>query len=102
MAARIRKGDKVVVLSGRDKGRSGEVIEMRRTDGLGMHVSVSPDPSTGGPVFAVEVVQLDPATGDWLHDAEPVTGAQTYPTRDEWQSAIATLRRTGKLPSHFS
>ena len=29
MAARIRKGDKVVVITGRDKGRSGEVIEMR-------------------------------------------------------------------------
>ena len=26
MAARIRKGDKVVVLSGRDRGRSGEVV----------------------------------------------------------------------------
>ena len=29
MAAKIRKGDKVVVLTGRDKGRSGEVIEVR-------------------------------------------------------------------------
>ena len=29
MAAKIRKGDKVVVLSGRDKGRTGEVIEVR-------------------------------------------------------------------------
>ena len=29
MAAKIRKGDRVVVLSGRDKGRTGEVIEMR-------------------------------------------------------------------------
>jgi large subunit ribosomal protein L24 len=28
MAARIKKGDKVIVLSGRDKGRSGEVIEV--------------------------------------------------------------------------
>jgi large subunit ribosomal protein L24 len=28
MAAKIRKGDKVVVLTGRDKGRVGEVIEM--------------------------------------------------------------------------
>ena len=28
MAAKIKKGDKVVVLSGRDKGRSGEVIEV--------------------------------------------------------------------------
>ena len=32
MAAKIRKGDKVVVLTGRDKGRSGEVIEVRPTE----------------------------------------------------------------------
>jgi large subunit ribosomal protein L24 len=29
MAAKIRKGDKVVVLVGRDKDRTGEVIEVR-------------------------------------------------------------------------
>ena len=29
MAAKIRKGYKVIVLTGRDKGRSGEVIEVR-------------------------------------------------------------------------
>jgi large subunit ribosomal protein L24 len=28
MAAKIRKGDKVVVLTGRDKGRTGEVVEV--------------------------------------------------------------------------
>lgn len=28
MAAKIKKGDKVVVISGRDKGKKGEVIEM--------------------------------------------------------------------------
>ncbi len=28
MASKIRKGDKVVVLAGRDKGRSGEVIQV--------------------------------------------------------------------------
>jgi large subunit ribosomal protein L24 len=33
MAAKIRKGDKVVVLSGRDRGRTGEVIEVRPDDG---------------------------------------------------------------------
>ena len=32
MAAKIRKGDKVVVLTGRDKGRNGEVIEVRPAD----------------------------------------------------------------------
>ena len=31
MAAKIRKGDTVVVITGRDKGRRGEVIEVRRT-----------------------------------------------------------------------
>jgi large subunit ribosomal protein L24 len=32
MAARIRKGDKVVVLTGRDKGRTGEVIQVMRDE----------------------------------------------------------------------
>jgi large subunit ribosomal protein L24 len=31
MAAKIRKGDKVVVLAGRDKGRTGEVVEVNPT-----------------------------------------------------------------------
>jgi large subunit ribosomal protein L24 len=29
MAAKIRKGDRVMVLSGREKGRTGEVFEVR-------------------------------------------------------------------------
>jgi large subunit ribosomal protein L24 len=33
MAAKIRKGDKVIVTTGRDKGRTGEVIEVRPADG---------------------------------------------------------------------
>src|ERR1700755_785691 len=32
MAAKIRKGDKVIVLTGRDKGRTGEVIQVLRTE----------------------------------------------------------------------
>jgi large subunit ribosomal protein L24 len=32
MAAKIRKGDKVIVLAGRDKGRTGEVVEVRPTE----------------------------------------------------------------------
>jgi large subunit ribosomal protein L24 len=31
MAAKIKKGDKVVVLTGRDKGRSGEVLSIDRS-----------------------------------------------------------------------
>ena len=33
MGAKIRKGDKVVVLTGRDKGRTGEVFELRPSEG---------------------------------------------------------------------
>jgi len=33
MAAKIRKGDKVVVLAGRDKGRTGEVIAVHPAEG---------------------------------------------------------------------
>ncbi len=33
MASKIKKGDSVIVIAGRDKGRSGEVIEMRGEDG---------------------------------------------------------------------
>ena len=33
MAAKIKKGDKVIVLTGRDKGRTGEVIELKPAEG---------------------------------------------------------------------
>ena len=36
MAAKIRKGDKVIVLNGRDKGRTGEVFEVRPTEGTAL------------------------------------------------------------------
>ena len=36
MAAKIRKGDKVIVLNGRDKGRSGEVFEVRPDENVAL------------------------------------------------------------------
>jgi large subunit ribosomal protein L24 len=36
MAAKIRKGDKVIVLTGRDKGRTGEVFEVRPSEGTAL------------------------------------------------------------------
>jgi len=32
MAAKIKKGDKVVVLAGRDKGKAGEVVQVMPTE----------------------------------------------------------------------
>jgi large subunit ribosomal protein L24 len=42
MAAKIKKGDKVIVLSGRDKGRTGQVSSVNPTEGraivAGVHI----------------------------------------------------------------
>ena len=40
MAAKIRKGDKVIVLTGRDKGRTGEVFEVRPGDNKALVLSL--------------------------------------------------------------
>ena len=32
MGAKIKKGDTVIVIAGRDKGRTGEVVEVRRAE----------------------------------------------------------------------
>jgi len=36
MAAKIKKGDKVVVLAGRDKGRTGEVVQVMPKDDVAL------------------------------------------------------------------
>ena len=36
MAAKIRKGDKVIVLNGRDKGRTGGVFEVRPDENVAL------------------------------------------------------------------
>ena len=77
MAAKIRKGDTVVVLTGRDKGRSGEVLRVMPdehrvlVDGINMvtkHKRPSPM-SAGGieriaaPLQISNVAFKDPKTG---------------------------------------
>ena len=76
--AKIRKGDKVVVLSGKDKGRTGEVTKVSPKEGKlvvsGVNVAVrhrkpSQQNPQGGlerkeaPLFASKVALADPKTG---------------------------------------
>ena len=77
MAAKIRKGDKVVVLTGRDKGRAGEVVEVRPTEsralvrGVNMvkrHQRQTPQQEGGiiskeGPVHLSNLAIADPKDG---------------------------------------
>jgi len=78
MAARIRKGDTVVVISGKDKGKTGKVMRVLREDdrvvieGINLvkrHTRPSPRNPSGGilereqPLHACKVMPLDPKTG---------------------------------------
>jgi large subunit ribosomal protein L24 len=77
MAAKIKKGDKVVVLTGRDKGRSGEVVEVRPADnralvrGIHMvkrHQRQTPQQEGGiiskeGPIHLSNLALADPKDG---------------------------------------
>jgi large subunit ribosomal protein L24 len=78
MAARIRKGDTVVVIAGKDKGRTGKVLEVRPRDervvveGINMvrrHVKPSVADPQGGiksreaAIHISNVALRDPKTG---------------------------------------
>jgi large subunit ribosomal protein L24 len=77
MAAKIKKGDKVMVLAGRDKGRSGEVLQvMPKEDraivnGVNMvkrHQRQTPQQEGGiiskaGPIHLSNLALLDPKDG---------------------------------------
>ena len=77
MAAKIRKGDKVIVLTGRDKGRSGEVIEVRPSEsralvrGVNMvkrHQKQTPQREGGiiskeAPIHLSNIAVADPKSG---------------------------------------
>jgi large subunit ribosomal protein L24 len=77
MASKIKKGDTVIVLTGRDKGRSGEVLKVLPTDnrvlvdGVNLvkkHKKASPT-SAGGietmaaPLHISNVAHKDPRSG---------------------------------------
>lgn len=67
-------------------------LEMHVPSGLGLRRSLGADPDTGRPVFGVERLRLDRATGDVLGSAgdDP---AEEFETQAEWEAAIEMRRR---------
>jgi large subunit ribosomal protein L24 len=78
MAARIRKGDTVIVLSGKEKGKTGKVMRVLREDdrvlveGVNLvkrHTRPTPRNPSGGilereqPIHACKVMPVDPKSG---------------------------------------
>jgi large subunit ribosomal protein L24 len=79
MAAKIKKGDKVIVLTGRDKGRQGEVVRVWPKEGrlvvsglnlVKRHTRPSQADPQGGiktkeaPLHISNVAFVDPKTGE--------------------------------------
>ena len=67
-------------------------LEMHLGDGAGLHLFVQQDPETAAPVYGVESVQLDPQTGDWLHDASGWAEPRMLSTPGSWRDLIQELR----------
>lgn len=94
-----------LILEGREQGAGWIVLhqtdnplapyrrlEMHLKSGAGLHAFIEPDPDTGGPLFGVELVQLDPQTGDWLSDVPALAERQTFSGRQQWEQAARQLR----------
>ena len=80
MAAKIKKGDRVVVTAGRDKGRSGEVRQVMRTENRAIVAGVNivrrhtrQTPQTEGGILTKEA----PIHLSNLAIADPKTGKPT-------------------------
>jgi large subunit ribosomal protein L24 len=77
MAKRIRKGDQVIVIAGRDKGKTGEVVRVAGDKVVVSNINIvkrhtKPNPQAGqpggviereAPIHASNVMLLNPATG---------------------------------------
>jgi hypothetical protein len=63
-------------------------LEMRLSDGAGIHAFVELDPETGGPLYGLESIQLDAQTGDWVTDAQGLTARRTFPDAASWADGI--------------
>jgi hypothetical protein len=66
-------------------------LEMRVADGLGLHLYVDFDPSTAGPVYGLNMLQLDPATGDWRGEAASPAAAE-FDRPEPWDAEAHRLR----------
>ena len=64
---------------------------MHVPDGLGVHSYIDIDPSTFLPLYWIETLQLDPATGEFTDkDARPER--RQFTDRAEWLDTLAAIK----------
>ena len=71
-------------------------LEMRLSDGAGVHSFIELDPETGDPVYGLEQIQLDPQTGDWVTDAEALMSRTMFADAAAW--AVGVAAAGGSVP----
>ena len=67
-------------------------VEMSLASGRAVAVSTMMDPETMTPRFALEGLELDPATGE-AAASDPIAPRREFADPDEWRAAAAELRR---------
>ena len=102
MAARIKKGDLVVVIAGGDKNKTGKILEIRNkqdrvvVEGINRvwkHVKPNQQNPQGGriqkeaPIHMSNVMPVDPDDGQGHAGQDDGQGRQEEPHRQEWRDA---------------
>jgi large subunit ribosomal protein L24 len=103
MAAKIKKGDTVIVIAGRDKGRAGEVIEMRREDGRVLIRGVNmvkrhqrQTPSQGGGIISKEApIHLSNVALADPKDGKPTRVGFKFIGKGEDRKKVRLAKRSG-------
>jgi hypothetical protein len=68
-------------------------VEMHVPTGAGLRQTLEADPMTGAPRYSLELIPLDPATGDQLPvPADLVTVQETFDDPTEWMAAVEAKR----------
>ena len=68
-------------------------VEMHVPTGAGLRQTLEADPMTGAPRYSLEVVPLDPATGDRLPvPADLVAVEESFSDPTEWMAAVEAKR----------
>src|ERR1700688_1975073 len=103
MAAKIKKGDTVIVIAGRDKGRTGEVIEMRSAAGRALvrgvnvvkrHQKQSASQEGGiiskeAPIHLSNIALADPK------DGKPTRVGFKFVGKDDDRKKVRVAKRSG-------
>ena len=103
MAAKIRKGDKVIVLTGRDKGRTGEVIEVRPDQGRALVRGVNmvkrhqrqTAQQEGGIISKESTVHLSNLAVADLKDGKPTRVGFKFVGQGDARKKVRIARRSG-------